>query len=106
LLTDDVEFYGPLSLSAEPRRGREAVASQLLTTAERLFDLSTLRRTYHYIIADGDKAAVRQSTKAVTLDGPVYENEYVFWYETRDGKVSRIEEHADSLQAARVLGLL
>ena len=78
----------------------------MLTSAATVFDTSTLVRTYHRIVADGDVATVLQTTTATTYSGTRYENEYVFAYECRDRMIDRIVEHADSLRAARTLGLV
>jgi ketosteroid isomerase-like protein len=102
LLAEDVVFIGPQSLMPEHRTGLEAVRTQLMTAAASTFE--TLTRTYHEIIADRGVAAVTQTAKGHTRDGIDYENDYVFVYHLRDGKVQQIIEHADSLRAARIFG--
>jgi uncharacterized protein len=103
LLSDDATFQLPGSTSPD-RHGREEVATQLLTAANKIFG-DTISRTYHDIIADAGIVAVTQTATGTTLDGGIdYENEYVFVYYLRDGKVQSIIEHADTLRAARIFG--
>jgi ketosteroid isomerase-like protein len=56
------------------------------------------------MIVDGDTAVVQQRLRATAKNGNVYDNQYCWVYGCRDGKIAHMEEYADTLLAARVLG--
>ena len=47
---------------------------------------------------------VQQRLTATAKNGNAYENEYVWVYECRDGKIAKMEEYADTLLASQVMG--
>jgi ketosteroid isomerase-like protein len=105
LLTDDAEWRPPPGASIGPFRGRENVVKALAGgVAGQLFDLSTMRRDVRKVVVDGDTAGVQQRLTATTKSGAEYSNEYAWFYTCRDGKISLLEEYADTLRAARILG--
>lgn len=105
LLTDDAEWQPPVSMGVGPFRGRDDVVAALAGgAAGKIFDLSTMKRTIRKVIADGDTAAVQQTLTATTRKGKSYENDYCWVYACRDGKVARLDEYADTLNAARIFG--
>jgi ketosteroid isomerase-like protein len=107
LLTDDVEWHLPVGAGSGPFVGREAVVQALTGgVSGKLFDLSTMKREAWKVIADGDTAAVQLRVSARTLKDTDYVNEYCWVYTCRDGKVARMMEYADTLNAARILGFL
>jgi uncharacterized protein len=107
LLTDDVEWHLPVGAGAGPFAGRDAVIAALTGgVSGTLFDLSTMKREAWKVIVDGDTAAVQQRVSARTLKDTEYVNEYCWVYTCRDGKVARMVEYADTLNAARILGFV
>ncbi len=107
LLTDDVEWHLPVGAGSGPFVGREAVTTALGGgVSGQLFDLSTMKREVWKVIADGDTAAVQLRVSARTLKDADYVNEYCWVYTCRDGKVARMVEYADTLNAARILGFV
>ena len=105
LLAEEVVWQPPGSIGAE-RRDRAVVAAQLTGGAAGKFvKLETVQRTIRHIIADCGHAVVLVRLAATTHSGADYVNEYAWHYEVADGLVTRIEEYADTLKAAR-LGFL
>ena len=106
LLTDDVEHFWPSSFRAEPVVGRKAVAEGLTTGVARFFDVSTLQRRIVRTTIAGGVAAVEQELTARTADGRPYQNRYVWIYEFEGLQIRRMIEHADTLWAARQMGIV
>lgn len=106
LLTEDCEFVPPATSETEPVRGRRAVAELFAgALVKQTFDLSQpfqldVRRT----VVDGPVAVVQQRLSATAKNGNRYENEYCWVYECEDDHIARMEEYADTLHAARVMG--
>jgi ketosteroid isomerase-like protein len=105
LLTDDAVWYAPKSAKIGPFEGRETVVEALTGgAAGKLMDVDTIQRDVRSIIVDGDRAVVQQRLTATARNGNDYANEYCWVYTCRDGKVSLLEEYADTLHAGRVFG--
>lgn len=105
VLSEDVEWQPPKSAGFGPFRGREKVADALAGGAMgKIMDVSTLKRTVHKLIVEGDTAVALQHLSATTRKGASYENEYALVYTCADGKITRLVEHADTLNAALILG--
>ncbi len=105
LFTEDVEWYPPESAPLATIKGRDAVSDALGGDVPgRIFDMKTFRVDIHRILADGAIAVVQQHLSAKTLEGVQYENEYCWIYHCRDGQIAKIEEYADTLKAARIMG--
>ena len=94
------------SVQSRSARSRAATVVKALTggAAGKLIDLDTVKRDVRSIIVDGDRAVVQQHLTATTRNGNDYANEYCWVYTCRDGKVSVLEEYADTLHAGRVFG--
>src|ERR1700760_2903468 len=74
LLAEDATFQLPGTTSPSIH-GRDAVATQMLTAANKIFG-DTIARTYHDVIADAGIVAVTQTATGTALEGGVeYENE-------------------------------
>src|SRR4051812_17860562 len=105
LLSDDAVWRLPVSAQYGPFEGCDAVAKALAGgVAGPLFDMSTVRRDIRKMTVEGDTAVVQQRLTATTLKGTQYDNEYCWVYTCRDGKIARLEEYADTLNAARIFG--
>jgi ketosteroid isomerase-like protein len=103
LLTDDVEWAPPASVGLDIGRGPEAVVDALANAGRKFFDMASLKVQVRWIAADGDKVIVRQRMQATAANGRPYDNEYVWVYECRDGRIARIEEHVDSLRFKEIV---
>lgn len=54
------------------------------------------------MIAEGDKVAVEAESNAVAANGRVYNNQYHFLVEIRDGKITLFKEYNDTLHVKTV----
>ena len=63
-------------------------------------------RDVHHLVVEGDTAVALQRLSAKTVKGEDYVNEYAWVYRCVDGKISRLDEYADSLYAAKLFGLV
>lgn len=106
LLTDDCEWLPPPSAPLEPIKGRDAVSEQFGGALVRsTFDLSKpFNLEVRRMIVDGPVAVVQQRLSATAANGNAYENEYCWVYTCEDGRIAHMEEYADSLHAAKVMG--
>ena len=104
LLAENAELWQPFSLREEPTRGRDAVASALAGgIGSAFFDLDTMVRTVKRISVDGDVAFVEQHVDAKTSFGNDYSNEYLWIYTFEGDRITRIEEHLDTLRFSRTI---
>lgn len=107
LLSEDVGWYPPPSMGLGPFVGRDAAVDALAGGAiGKVIDLDTLERTIHKVVADGDTAVVLQRVTGTLRRGGEYRNEYAWVYSCADGRITRLDEHADSLYAARAFGMV
>ena len=109
LLAPDVEWLPPAAAPVAPMKGAEAIADALGGDIVRsTFDLSRpfgleIRR----MIADGDFAVVQQRlTATAKATGADYDNQYCWVYEVHDGRITLMEEYADTIVAGRAMGFL
>ncbi|MCC6435208.1 MAG: nuclear transport factor 2 family protein [Acidimicrobiales bacterium] len=109
LLAPDAVWIPPASAPIGTTEGAEAIAEALgATIVKQMFDLKKpFKLEIRRIVVDGDVAVVQQrltaTAKATGLD---YDNQYCWVYEVRDGRIAHIEEYADTLVAARIMGWL
>ena len=107
LLSDDCEWVAPATAPFGPVVGGAAVADELAGgVVRRNFDLGQpFRLEVRSIVADGDTAVVQQRlTATAKATGDHYDNQYCWVYTCRDGRITRMEEYADTLLAARAMG--
>ncbi len=109
LLAPDAVWIPPAAAPIDRTEGAEAIADALGGNIVRqMFDLSKpfgleIRR----IIADGDVAVVQQRlTATAKATGSDYDNQYCWVYEVRDGRITVLEEYADTIVAGRAMGFL
>lgn len=55
------------------------------------------------MVAEGDKVAVEAESYGEFQNGRIYNNEYHFLIEIRDGKISSVREYLDTMHTAEVL---
>lgn len=103
LLADDVQWRPPRGVPIGQPTGRDTVLQTMAEAGAKFFDLSTMKVEVKWIIAEGDKVVIRQSAKAKAANGNDYENEYVWVYIVRDGRIAEIEEHVDSKRFADIV---
>ena len=103
LLADDVQWRPPKGIPIGQPTGRDTVLQTMAEAGAKFFDLSTMKVEVKWIIAEGDKVVIRQSATAKAANGNDYENEYVWVYIVRDGRIAEIEEHVDSKRFADIV---
>ncbi|MBB82624.1 MAG: nuclear transport factor 2 family protein [Myxococcota bacterium] len=103
LLADDVQWRPPRGVPIGQPTGRDTVLQTMAEAGAKFFDLSTMKVEVKWIIAEGDKVVIRQSATAKAANGNDYENEYVWVYIVRDGRIAEIEEHVDSKRFADIV---
>lgn len=103
LLADDLEWRPPKGIDMGQPKGRDAVLQTMAEAGARFFDLATMKVEVKWIVAEGDKVVIRQSATAKAANGRDYENEYVWVYICRDGRIAEIEEHVDSKRFADIV---
>lgn len=106
LLDDDVVHVMPASFAPEPVVGAESVATGLTSGMGRYFDIDSVRRETTRVTVGDELAVVEQQMTSRTRDGKPFANSYVWIFEFRAGKISRLTEHADTLRAARTFGMV
>lgn len=105
VLADDAVWAPPISAGIGPFEGREDCVKALTGgVTGKIFDLSTVKRDVHKLITEGDTAVALQRLSAKTVKGADYVNEYAWVYTCKDGKISRLDEYADTLHAGRIFG--
>ena len=63
-----------------------------------------LKMTIKGMTAEGDRVAVEAESYGETADGNVYNNEYHFLFEVRDGKIQATREYMCTAYAVEVMG--
>jgi uncharacterized protein len=109
ILDPDAVWIPPAAAPIERTEGAQAIVDALGGNIVReMFDISQpfgleIRRT----VVDGDVAVVQQRlTATAKATGAAYDNQYCWVYEFRDGKMTVLEEYADTIVAGRAMGWL
>lgn len=104
ILADDLEWLPPKSAPLQgPFRGREKVLQAMLEAGERFFRTDTTKTDTLKIVAEGDTVVVRQRMSCTAVNGRAYQNEYVWLFTCANGRITRMEEHTDSLYFQRTV---
>ena len=103
LLAEDLEWVPPKSAPLDTTRGRDEVLASMGEAGARFFDTSTMVGTTHKIVAEGDTVVVLSGMKCKAANGRDYDNEYVWVFVCRDGRIARMEEHVDTLRFQRIV---
>ena len=106
-LTDDCVWAPPAAAPIPTLTGGAEVAAQLAGgVVKEMFDISKpFALEVRRVLADGDHAVVQQRlTATAKATGKPYDNQYCWVYTVRDGKISHMEEYADTVVAARAMG--
>ena len=56
------------------------------------------------MVAEGDKIAIEAESYGEFADGRVYNNEYHFLVQVRDGKICAVKEYLDTMHTAEIVG--
>jgi ketosteroid isomerase-like protein len=107
LLADDCEWIPPATAPFDGVVGGASIADELgRAVVKRMFDISKpFALEVRSMVVEGDTAVVQQRiTATARATGRDYDNQYCWVYTCRDGKIVRMEEYADTLLAARVMG--
>lgn len=107
LLTDDCVWVPPPGAPIEPITGGDALTKEMTgTLVKRMFDLSQpFKLEVRKLVADGDTAVVQQRLTATAREtGAAYDNQYCWVYTVTDGRISHMEEYADTLIASKAFG--
>ena len=62
-----------------------------------------IRLTPTAFTAEGDRVAVEATSYAEMVNGKIYNNEYHFLIEVRDGKIQAVREYLDTMHANEVI---
>lgn len=106
-LDPNVHWDPPASAEVDPITGAEELAQALgAEIVKATFDISQpFDLEIRKMIVEGDTAVVQQRLKATAkATGAPYDNQYCWVYTCSDGKIAHVEEYADTLLAARVMG--
>lgn len=105
LLDDDVTFWVPPSLpDGVEFRGKEAVLKLFAESVALYAPDSGLSVTIVSLTADEDRVAAELQIRGKAASGGAdYDNWYHFLFRVKDGRITSIREHLDTLYAYRTL---
>jgi ketosteroid isomerase-like protein len=97
MLSPDVTYVmtGKTPISGTFRGMAEAVEKLMKPVFSKIQDLKLVPDEF---IGEGDRVAVLAHGHARTSDGGTYENQYVFVYGVRDGKIVAVAEYLDTVE--------
>ena len=104
LLSDDAVYSPPASMEMGPYVGPAAIAAALTGGAHDRFIRSTIKRDVHTIVADSDIGVVVMRTSLITVTGEPNVNDYAWIIRCRDGRIHKLDQFLDTLNAARAMG--
>lgn len=86
-------------------RGRSGIIDEFLIPVRGLFRPGDPKTIVDSICSKGSLVLVESHGEGVVADGRIYENQYAWAFEIRDGKVFAIREYMDSLYVAKLFGM-
>jgi ketosteroid isomerase-like protein len=103
--TPDATWWlrGDLPVAGTWRGPGEILDTFLAAMMGRLDATKPLTQELKGIVADGDTAVAEWTSRAITLDGRRYENDYAVVFVVRDEKIAAVREYFDTGYARRVL---
>ena len=104
LLPDDYTHTIP-GKSAFTGTKNKAQLTEMLQGVGMIFPKG-LKITIKGMIAEGDRVAVEAESYGETIDGKVYNNEYHWLFEVRDGKIKAAREYMDTAHVEKLFGPL
>ena len=96
LLDEKVRWTPPSAGGLGVPEGRENVIRTFAEAGARYFDMTTMKASVKWIVAEGDRVVIRMSGPAKAVNGRDYSNEYVWVYTCANGRIVDIEEHTDT----------
>lgn len=104
LMTDDATWWIAgkpelFSLAGERDKKQMQELLEMLVPATK----EGLRVTPKAMLAEGDKVAVEAESYAEFKNGRIYNNDYHFLIQLRDGKIKRVKEYMDTMHTADVV---
>ncbi len=81
--------------------GKEAFGA-LLAGVKDAYRSGPLRITPKGMIAENGKVAVEAESYGELMNGRIYNSQYHFLIETRDGKIASVKEYMDTLHAQQI----
>ncbi len=104
IVADDFEWVPPQSAPLKgPFRGRDNVLTAMFEAGKRFFRMDTAKTETLKIVAEGDTVVVRQRMSCTAVNGRPYQNDYVWIFTCKNGQITRMEEHTDSLYFQRTV---
>jgi len=104
ILAEDVEWVPPVSAPLDgPFRGRATILDEMHKAADRFFDLTQAQGGPSKLIADGDTVVAIYDLRCKAVNGRDYSNRYIWIFTCSDGRISRMEEHTDTLKFHRIV---
>lgn len=103
--TEDIVWHIPQSseIAPNPRKGRAAVM-ELLGMGVGFYEEGSLQVNLQRLVAEDDRVVAQFSMSAKLASGPAYNNDYIFLFSLRDGKISEVWEALDTLYMAQLAG--
>jgi len=86
---------------ASEYQGRAGI-QQVMSYADQLYQVDTLRREIQSITADDERVVVRNIMRGKTKTGRDYENYYAHVYEFEGDKIAKIWEYLDKDYTSRI----
>ena len=109
VLTEDAEWLSPpenataVALEATNHMvGRKAIVRFFAEDFPRLF-VRDVTVAFHGLQADGERATVEATMRAMLANGNHYINDYCFVFELRDGLIHRVREYVDTARGNRMI---
>lgn len=103
LLTDDLRWrvpQGAIEPYAGLHEGAQEIIQMMLGAVEHSFVPGSQETEILTTLYGEDLTCVETEMRATTPDGRQYRNDYTFFFEFRDGRISEIREHVDTRYAA------
>ncbi len=91
---------GAIAPYAGVHEGAEQIADLMLGAVGGAFVPGSQRTEMRSVFTDRDRVVVETELTARTPSGDEYRNEYAFFFEFRDGRISEIREYVDTRLAA------
>lgn len=103
LVSPDLRWVVPLG-AVEPfagvHEGADPIIELMLDAVGGAFEPGSQKTEILNLVYGDDLAVVESELRATSPSGESYRNQYAFFFEFRDGRISEIREHVDTRYAA------
>jgi ketosteroid isomerase-like protein len=96
-------FPGDLPVSGTWTGPAEIIDVFLARMMERLDTTAPVSVRVRNLVVEGDQAVAEWTTRARSVDGQPYENDYGVFFRVTDGRISAVREYLDTAYTARTL---